>query len=228
VDRPGVRQGVPLPRCDARGSCAGGPVWCVPQRARFGVLVEGSGGPMGLIAKTVVWGCLALLVAGVTGCTGDSSHESASRHPQPTDSLGSLSPPQETARECPVTVPTRASIPGHRADVLFGADRSYGNGRLWVGGLGDGGVIRAGQDFVAPDGSVRWKLGWWREVPGRLEISGRLLDDPAPPLRAVVPAGYGELGFQSSGVSFPSEGCWKLTGRVGSTVLTFVVSVVRT
>ena len=112
--------------------------------------------------------------------------------------------------------------------MLFGSGSSYSNGKLWVGGLGDGGVIRADSRFVAPDGSVRWKLGWWRKVHGALEISGRRLDAPAPPLRADVPAGYGATGFQASGVTFPTEGCWRLTGRVGSTTLTFVTTVVKT
>ena len=87
------------------------------------------------------------------------------------------------------------------------------------------GVLRGTEGLSSPE-PRQYHLH--RLSEGRLEISGRLLDDPAPPLRAVVPAGYGRLGFQSSGVSFPSEGCWKLTGRVGSTALTFVVSVVKT
>ena len=124
-----------------------------------------------------------------------------------------------------MTVPGPAAIPDHDASVLFGAERAYGNGKLWVGGLGEDGVIRAGRHFVTRDGGVEWKLGWWREVPGRLEISGRRIDAPAPPVRSRVPAGYGRTGFQSSGVLFPTDGCWRLTGRVGQTALTFVVSV---
>jgi hypothetical protein len=32
-------------------------------------------------------------------------------------------------------------------------------------------------------------------------------------------------GFQSSGVNFPTEGCWEVTGEVGATTLTFVTVV---
>lgn len=176
-----------------------------------------------------------VMAAALTGCTPDAGQRSTSR--------SSSSPPAESATAsgetptgtttgsttgCRPTVPTAATIPGHRRDVLFGADRSFTNGRLWVGGLGEGGVIRARPRFVAPDGSVEWKLGWWREVPGDLTISGRRLDAAAPSLRAHVPSGYGDTGFQSSGVAFPTEGCWRLTGRVGATALSFVVSVVKT
>ena len=39
---------------------------------------------------------------------------------------------------------------------------------------------------------------------------------------ADVPSNYGTTGFQPSGVSFPTEGCWEVTGHVGDTTLTFV------
>jgi hypothetical protein len=34
-------------------------------------------------------------------------------------------------------------------------------------------------------------------------------------------------GFQASGVYFPNEGCWEVTGRVGRTTLTFVTFVIK-
>jgi hypothetical protein len=40
-----------------------------------------------------------------------------------------------------------------------------------------------------------------------------------------VPDGYGDSGFQSSGITLPSEGCWQVTGRVGDASLTFVTLV---
>jgi hypothetical protein len=63
-------------------------------------------------------------------------------------------------------------------------------------------------------------------VTGKLRIEGRRLDGPAPPLTADVPDGYGDAGFQASGIDFPTEGCWEVTGRVGSASLTFVTLVV--
>jgi hypothetical protein len=47
-------------------------------------------------------------------------------------------------------------------------------------------------------------------------------------VRADVPDGYGDLGFQATGIHFPVEGCWKVTGTVGTTHLTFVTYVIKT
>lgn len=71
--------------------------------------------------------------------------------------------------------------------------------------------------------AVKW--GWWRLIPGRLSISGRRLDTSAPPLEADIPSGYGDMGFQSSALNFPTLGCWSVTGRVGNSSLTFVTLV---
>ena len=148
---------------------------------------------------------------------------------QPSSTPGGLtSPPASVApgiTNCPTTPPGR--VPADIGDQLFGAGSAYGNDDLWVGGLGEGGVIDARPVFVADDGSIGWKLGWWRrDVPGTLEISGRRLDADAPPLGARVPEGYGSTGFQASGVSFPTEGCWDVTDRVGDAQITFVTYVI--
>jgi len=73
------------------------------------------------------------------------------------------------------------------------------------------------------------KFGWTRGegVRGKLKIHGRRLDAAAPPLRARIPDGYGETGFQATALIFPTEGCWEVTGEVGETRLTFVTRVVR-
>jgi len=42
-----------------------------------------------------------------------------------------------------------------------------------------------------------------------------------------VPCCYGDAGFQASGVIFPTEGCWQVTGRVGTASLTFVTVVLK-
>lgn len=125
---------------------------------------------------------------------------------------------------CPTTQPGRA--PADIGAQLFGSGSAHGNDALWVGGLGEDGVIDARPAFVADDGSVGWKLGWWRDVRGTLEISGRRLDADAPPLGARVPEGYGSIGFQASGVSFPTEGCWLVTGRIADAELSFVTYVI--
>jgi hypothetical protein len=129
-------------------------------------------------------------------------------------------------KNCPVTKPGKA--PADIGDRLFGSSAAFGNNDLWVGGLGQDGVILADSRFVQSDGSIRWKFGWWRIVSGMLAITGRRLDAHGPPPRASVPDGYGPQGFQASGVYFPTEGCWEVTGTVGDSELTFVTFVLRT
>jgi hypothetical protein len=65
--------------------------------------------------------------------------------------------------------------------LLFGWGSSHGNDQRWVGGLWPHGVINAGSEFVAQDGSVGMKFGWWRAATGTLQITGGRLD--APPRR---------------------------------------------
>ncbi len=130
------------------------------------------------------------------------------------------------ASTCPVTKPGNA--PAEIGDRLFGAAEAFGTSDLWVGGLGTDGVIRADSRFVESDGSIGWKFGWYRIVSGTLAITGRRLDAAAPPLRASVPDGYGPQGFQASGVSFSTDGCWEISGSVGNSKLTFVTFVLRT
>jgi hypothetical protein len=57
---------------------------------------------------------------------------------------------------------------------------------------------------------------------GELTITGHRLDGKASPLRADIPSGYGATGFLPSGIYFPTEGCWEVTGAVGTAKLTFV------
>jgi hypothetical protein len=130
------------------------------------------------------------------------------------------------AEQCPVTQPSDGP-PDVSPSQFFGWSSAYGNGKLWVGGLWPDGVIAAAPEFVDSDGAVDMKFGWWRGVSGDLKITGRRLDASAPPARGVVPEGYGETGFQASGVIFPTAGCWEITGQVGTTTLTFVTFVVK-
>ncbi|MGA7316124.1 MAG: hypothetical protein WBX22_19380 [Silvibacterium sp.] len=73
------------------------------------------------------------------------------------------------------------------------------------------------------------KFPWFRAagLEGKLAITGRRLDAAAPPLKAVIPNGYLDTGFQATGLIFPTEGCWEITGKVGDTTLTFVNRVIR-
>jgi hypothetical protein len=128
------------------------------------------------------------------------------------------SPTGPGAFACPVT-PANGSTPPGEAP----SSRQYGNGALWTV-LPEGGAL-----VITPDqtGALVMKFPWWRAVTGGLVITGRRLDAPAPPLQASIPDGYGESGSQASGLIFPGEGCWEVTGRAGEGALTFVVSVRR-
>lgn len=168
------------------------------------------------------------LIFAITACNEAASEPDPVLTASPRASSPSASPlTLADAADCPVTVPTTA--PPEIGDRLFGSGSAYGNGDLWVGGLWPDGIIAVhwSSSFVAVDGSIGMKFGWWRNVSGELEITGRRLDGSAPPLHAGVPDGYGETGFQASGVSFPAEGCWEVTGRVGSSRLTFVTLVIK-
>jgi hypothetical protein len=182
--------------------------------------------PHGTASRMAV-GLAALLLAagGLAGCSGDQPARQAG---VPTTAA---SPPRPVtladAKRCPVTLPRSVGPPGVSPDDFFGWGSSHGNGQLWVGGLWPGGVINAGPEFVAPDGSVGMKFGWWRAATGKLQLTGRRLDAPAPPVRANVPEGYGDRGFQASGVDFPTEGCWEVTGALPTTSLRFVTFVIK-
>ena len=126
---------------------------------------------------------------------------------------------------CDVTVPNRRNT-----SVGQPSREVHGNGMLsvWLG-WPDGTVVfkPGGVGFVLPDGSLSMKFGWQRGVRGALMIDGHRLDAVSPPLRANIPRGYGDIGFQSTALIFPTPGCWEVTGHVGDASLTFVTRVVK-
>ena len=154
-----------------------------------------------------------LLVLSSLGC---SNSDTAAQNEATT-----ASPAQEaaTVEGCPVTKPNGSTPPGETSEGL----RHHGNGSLWT-------VLHYPTLPVTarnrqPDGSIDEKFPWWRGVSGNLSIRGRRIDGSAPPLRARIPSGYGDSGFQASAIIFPTEGCWRVTGSVGLAALTFVVLV---
>lgn len=107
---------------------------------------------------------------------------------------------------------------------------SYGTAELSTFGIWPNGIVElrpGGSGFLTNDGALGMKFPWQRGVRGELKITGRRLDGNAAALRALVPYGYGDQGFQSTALIFPTEGCWEVTGRVGDASLTFVTSVVK-
>jgi hypothetical protein len=106
---------------------------------------------------------------------------------------------------------------------------TYGNGLLstWVP---PGGILPARTDA---DGLFQ-KLGWLphRGFPDALAVRGERLDAPSPPMRVLgvywghASSGPAAKGSWASAVKFPSEGCWRITGRVQDVTLSYVVKVV--
>src|SRR5262245_47990746 len=134
------------------------------------------------------------------------------------------------------TQPTNACEVTRPNGIVAGSEQtqpaSYGNHQLSLGPFGlwrDGIVVfkPGGAGFITPDGSLGMKFGWTRGVRGQLQIEGRRLDAPAAPLRAAIPQGYGDIGFQATSLVFAAPGCWEVTGRVGDASLTFVTKVVK-
>lgn len=119
---------------------------------------------------------------------------------------------------CPVTLPNGNGPPAE-------APLAHGNGALATA-LWPDGIVRPRPEWVHADGAIDVKWPWYRlTVEGELEIIGRRLDDDAPPLVAEIAAGYGDTGFQATGLRFSSGGCWEVTARVGSASLSFVTFV---
>ena len=120
---------------------------------------------------------------------------------------------------------TQPAKTGPNPDVVFSAGPGnflYGNDVLIVT-LPNDGTLHPSDISRGLSGGV--KFPWWRIGHGDLAIVTRRLDATTAPLPADVPAGYGDTGFQVSGLNFPAAGCWEVSGRVGGKTLTFVVNV---
>jgi hypothetical protein len=106
----------------------------------------------------------------------------------------------------------------------------HGNGFLSVT-LPANGVLAMIRE---PDGTFFNKLGWLpkKGFGGELEVRGDRLD--APGRLRVLQVSWGHVfvngvrgrGSWRSAVTFPSEGCWRLTGRVADISLSYAVEVV--
>jgi len=122
---------------------------------------------------------------------------------------------------CDVTIANGLTPPGEKPSPNY-----HGNGSIWTALFPKGRLVATADD-VQSDGSIAMKFPWFRAVRGSLLVTGRRLDGPAPPLRADVTPGYGDTGFQSTELIFPTEGCWEVTGMVGGNHLTFVTLVLK-
>lgn len=125
-----------------------------------------------------------------------------------------VSADEPSASLCDVTQPEIAqpakdpnADPFPRGPWYINADRT-----IWAGW--DAANLREGRN----------KVLWIRPQGEQLEISGRRLDSPSPPLVARIPCCY-PTGFQATGLTFPAAGCWEVKAKAGSSSLTFVTLV---
>ncbi len=138
--------------------------------------------------------------------------ESIATTSMPLDSTTSAgSPPVSDAEACPITMPNDSTPPGEDPAT---SSNFHGNEELWVDLYPEWFALAVPNDYVNADGSIDLKFPWWRGVEGELAIEGHRVDAPEVTLSAEIPRGYGLTGFQASGILFPTEGCWEVTGRV--------------
>lgn len=125
------------------------------------------------------------------------------------------------AESCPVTEPAWVKPPEDAAvlnDPEYGhyfvnEDASIMASASWTM---DEEYRRVHQDGV--------KVGWFRPEGASLEVTAHRLDGDAPPFEAHIPCCY-PTRFQSSGLFFPTEGCWEVTAKAADSVLSFIVRI---
>jgi len=111
----------------------------------------------------------------------------------------------------------------------------YGSDALWIA-LPATGVWNLGH-YRPDEPTFRQKLLWHRkgynakaEPDPPLIVSGRRLDESAPPLDIDGPHGAWLSGdprqqFMTTGLNIPATGCWEITGQYQQDNLTFVIWV---
>ena len=143
---------------------------------------------------------------------------------------------------CDVTLPNGVvpNLDASQIREVFGASPvpnhlrqfpSHGNQLLSVAlfGLSQNGVTTGRPDPTIGVGWLQAKFGWMRAAKGPLKITGHRIDGDAAPLQSRIPDGYGDIGFQASGLIFSTPGCWQITAQIGDLAdskLTFIRKVV--
>jgi hypothetical protein len=204
------------------------PVWCrmVDDRDR------GRRRPTRLLAgarSAGYWGMRMVVVVTAllaAACTTSSPVEEHSTASAPAEGSRQPTAPGTVDQACPVTAPNNLTPPGEAPSKgSLGAGGYLGNGRLWTV-LWPHGLVLVPPDDIGPDGSLEMKFPWWRgpRLHGAVHIHGHELALGLP-VGASIPGGYGDTGFQPSGIVFPAAGCYEITGEAAGATLTFVTLV---
>jgi hypothetical protein len=191
----------------------------------------------GFAGAALALGALAFL----SGCGNPGGHHAVVRHsPRPVP--------------CLMTTPNATIPPGEAPDrhyygygglwtivarngVIVGVPRRL----LSRPGVVDSAIGDGPSGDLHSDGSISVKLPWWgprTKLP--LQIAARRIGSPAARVAGIASPAFSPTraahvdgrrsratGFWTSGVVFPTTGCWRVTGRAGHARLSFVVRVMR-
>jgi hypothetical protein len=130
--------------------------------------------------------------------------------------------PKPSADGCPLTEPVWLIPPDDAA-----SNDPSGYGYYFVND--DQSILAAARYAKSDESHLRVsedgiKVGWFRPEGALLEISGRRIDGQADPLKAEIPCCY-PTRFQSTGLFFPSAGCWEVNATAADRSISFVVFV---
>ena len=148
---------------------------------------------------------IPMMTALLAACTTSGTATPGIASPIPTSTA-------QAEAACPVTPPT-TERPADANTASFS--------RTWY--RSPDGMIWASQGghWFAGDGN---KVLWAKPPRSHLQVSGRRIDGPAPPLEAQLPDGY-PGGYQASGLLFATAGCWEITAQADNSLLRFVAAV---
>jgi hypothetical protein len=133
---------------------------------------------------------------------------------------GSSASTQPAANDCVVTQPIRAQAPENTEGGPPGPESWY----MWYTNADRSIWMLAQQDWVPKE---RFKVGWFRPARTKLQVSGRRLDAPAPPLFVETSPSGEEYRhkFQPSIMIFPTAGCWEIVAKAAQSEARFVIKV---
>lgn len=136
---------------------------------------------------------------------------------------------RQAASSCPVTVPDGEPPPRSRATSGW-----HGSRKVRVTLPQDGRLVVTTQSPPPPgttpgslhgNGAISSKFLWWfaRSTARRVSVTGRL--DGGDEMHVLARGRRRLRNYWPSRLTFPSKGCWRVTGRAGRAKLRFVIDV---